>query len=201
MSKQYVGQSLHYGNQQTISPLEHAIKRTDGRNETISSIYAGTRGSASISGQLALVPILLPSGKTYTQMGVCTGTIAGSTLTHWWHALFNNSYQMLAVTTDDTTASISTNTAKILNIATVSTGASSSFTTTYEGLYYFGVMIASSAGANIPSLTGSGAVPPPVANADPAWGFTDSGLTTPPAFPYTAPTPSGTGLAYYGWVV
>jgi hypothetical protein len=201
MTKLYVGQRLTYPDHFSMSPLEHMVRSTDGRHETFSRIYAGTRGSASVSGQIALMPLPLPAGRVVSSLSVCTGTVAGSTLTHWWHALLDSNYNMLAVTTDDTTTTSSTNALKTLNVAKIASGSASSFTTTYEGLHYMGVMIASSAGANIPSLTGIGAISGPIANAVPAFGLTDSGLTTPPVFPYTAPTPSTTAIAYYGYVL
>lgn len=71
-------------------------------------------------------------------------------------------------------------------VAQTASGAAASFTTTYAGLHYLGLLVTATTVPNVygPPSQGFGAGP---ATDAPAFsGSSSSGLTTPPAFPFTA---------------
>lgn len=167
-----------------------------GRYETRSRLNSGNVGSGVVSGTLYLIPVWLPSGLVVNSITFATGSTAATTPTNQWFGLYNSSRVLLALTTNGTTGAWAANTAKTLNIATIASGASSTFTTTYEGLHYFSLMVTAT---GMPTMFGGGTVPAPVANDAPSFGAANTGMTTPPAFPFTANTPTGTGLLAYAY--
>jgi hypothetical protein len=170
------------------------------RYETTSRLRCGT-SSSPVSGQLFLSPIYLPAGVSVTQIGFVSASTAGATLTHQWFMLLDSSRVGLARTADATTAAWNANTVKSLAIAQTSAGTATSFTTTYNGLYYLGLMIAAT---TPPTLLSEGTIVGGVGgNVAPYFGGSATGQTTPPnvtANGYTAPQPSGNAMGVYGYV-
>jgi hypothetical protein len=105
---------------------------------------------------------------------------------------------MLAATADQTTTALNANTLYSLAIAAVSSGAATTFTTTYTGLYYMGFMMTAT---TMPNLVGTNHVAGDnaVMAATPALqGTSSTGQTTPPAFPFQAATlTSGLQALFY----
>lgn len=182
--------------QDTAEALRQALIPA-ARIETRSRLDCGVQSSASASGQLLLVPIWLPAGYVVSNITFVSGTTAANGPTHWWFGLYDSSRVQLATTADQTTTAWGTGTAKTLPITTVAGGAGASFTTTYTGLHYLGVMITVT--TTMPTLAGAGSLPATVASVSPGFGGADSGLTTPPVFPFTAAAPSGAGLPVYAY--
>ncbi|WP_448319222.1 right-handed parallel beta-helix repeat-containing protein [Streptomyces sp. CO7] len=185
-------QSGHGGVEDAISPAS--------RYETTSRLRCSTSGTIT-SGQLTLVPIWLPKGVTITAIGFVSGGTAAASPTNQWFALFNRDRVAVARTVDATTASWAANTVKQLNVAQTTAGSTTSYRTTYEGLYFLGVLVAA---ATPPSLLGEGNVHAALASVAPSFGGANTGLTSPPTVTsgaYTATAPSGTGLLAYGYVV
>ncbi|MDX2539787.1 right-handed parallel beta-helix repeat-containing protein [Streptomyces scabiei] len=155
--------------------LETAL-RPSGRYETTSRLRCGST-STPTSGTLYLVPIWLPKGLVISNLAFVSGGTAASSPTNWWFTLHNSSRVALARTADQTTTAWAANTIKSLAIAQTTAGTASSYTTTYSGLHYIGVMIKAS---TVCSLISEGAVPDVLASVAPGFGGTDTGQTTPP---------------------
>lgn len=170
-----------------------------GRVETRSRLDVGIASTTITSGTLYLVPIWLLNGtvvNSITFVAGATNSLSGGT--HQWFGLYDSSRVQLAVTSDDTSTAWAAQQAKTLNVATVASGSASSFTTTYTGLHYLGLMVAAS--TTMVNITGSGASNPTIENATPAFGGTNTGQTSPPAFPFTAATPTIAGPLAYAYV-
>jgi hypothetical protein len=146
-----------------------------------------TTSVATLSGNLHLVGIGLPAGLTVSSISFTNGLAGATSPTHWWFGLFDLNRVMLALTADQLTAAWAGSTLKTLNIASVASGAASSFVTTYAGLHYLAFMMSSSGNVTIPSQPGAAGVSGNISNIPPiSAGTADTGLTTPPAFPFTA---------------
>jgi hypothetical protein len=183
--------------------LEAAALPTGTLAETFPISFAVNNAAiGASSGVLQLAAVYLPAGAVIGNLGAVSSATL-NTPSHWWFALLDSSRNLLAVTADQTTAAWAARTLKTLPIATVASGASATFTTVYAGLYYLGVMAAYS-GATfglVQSDTMQGTY-----GAITNWtgpnlaGPSGSGLTTPPAFPFTASAP-GFGATFYGLVM
>lgn len=160
--------------------------------ETMSRLLASNSLSPT-SGVLTLTPIWLPKGVTISNISWANGNTAGATLTHQWAALYNSARLQLAVTADKTTSAVPINTVFTWAIATIASGSSTTFVTTYTGLYYLGLMIAAT---TLPAPVAAGG-PVAAGNLAPTFGNSDTSQTTPPAFPHTAATPNQTAPNYY----
>lgn len=161
--------------------------------ETYPRNSQGVAGFGITSGTLYLVGISLPAGLSVGHI-VFHGVAAASVPTHWWFGLYDSARVQLATTADQTTAAWAGNTSKNLAVATIASGAASSFKTTYTGLYYLGICQvattpATLAGAVI-GFTGNGLAPIPA-------GLSDTAQVAPPAFAHTATAiTSSTNYAY-----
>lgn len=184
----------------TPLPALEAAMAPAGRYETTSRLRCGTNSTAAVSGTLYLVPIWLPKGLTLSSIAFCSGGTAAGTPANWWFALFNAARVALARTADQTTTAWASNTAKSLPIAQTTAGTASSYTTTYSGLHYLGIMVKA---ATVPSLAGEGAMTNG-ADAVPGFGDTNTGMTTPPtvtAGAFTAGAFGGNaGILAYAYV-
>lgn len=167
----------------TPLPALEAALRPAGRFETTSRLRCGT-SSTPTSGTLYLVPIWLPKGAVVSNISFVSGGTAAASLTNWWFSLHDSSRKMLARTADQLTAAWAANTVMTKAIAQTTAGTASSYTTTYTGMHYLGVMVKAT---TQPSLVGEGSVADVVASMAPGYGGTDTGLSTPP-------TASGAGF-------
>jgi hypothetical protein len=102
------------------------------------------------SGTLTIASVFLTAGQAIGHLGMVTSTTAATNPVHWWLAILDNTYKLVATTADQLTGAIAAST--WFSIATTAT-----YTATYTGRYYLGVMIANSAGAQ-PTLC-SGPLP------------------------------------------
>jgi parallel beta-helix repeat protein len=185
-----------------LSPLPalEAAMRPSGRYETTSRLRLGT-SSTPTSGTLYLVPIWLPKGLVVSNITFVSGGTAAVTPTNWWFTLHNSSKVALARTADQTTSAWAANTVMTKAIAQATAGTASSYTTTYAGLHYLGVMIKAT---TVPTLISEGSMPDVVASPSPGLGGTDAGLSTPPTVTAGAFTAgafgTGSGILAYGYV-
>ena len=179
--------------------LETAL-RPSGRYETTSRLRCGTT-STPTSGTLYLVPIWLPKGLVISNIAFVSGGTGAGTPTNYWFTLHNSSRVALARTADQTTTAWAANTIKSLAVAQTTAGAASSYTTTYSGLHYLGVMIKAT---TVCSLISEGAVPDVLASVSPGFGGTDTALSTPPTVTAGAFTAgafgAGSGVLLHGYV-
>jgi len=155
--------------------------------------YAGGTATPS-TGVLILAAIALPAGLSVGHIAFHSGSVAAVTPTHWWFGLYNSSRVQLATTADQTTTAWAVSTGKSLAVATIASGAATSFTTTYAGLHYLGFMMAAATMVNLAGTTINTGI---VTLAPILYGSSTTALTTPPAFAFTggAITPAG-NLAY-----
>lgn len=175
--------------------LRSALQGT--RNETRSRLESGTNGTIS-SGFLYLVPIYLTSGTVVNSISFVSGTTAAGTPTHQWFGLYDLNRVQLATTTNDTTNAWAVSSVKTLNIAQKASGAATSFTTTYSGLHYLGLMVAAT---TAPTIVGGTTLASPLHSLTPAFGVSNSGMTTPPPFPFTANAVTGPGPTAYAYTL
>ncbi|NUS25935.1 MAG: right-handed parallel beta-helix repeat-containing protein [Streptomyces sp.] len=165
--------------------------RPPGRYETMSRLRAGT-SSTPTSGILYLVPIWLPKGAVISNLGFVSGGTAAATPTNWWFALCDNTRKMLARTADQLTAAWAANTAQSLPIAQTTAGAGTSYTTTYTGVHFIGIMVKAT---TVPSIVGEGLVAGVLAGVSPGFGGADSGMSTPPTVSGAGFTAAAFGVA------
>lgn len=176
-------------------PVNYLAPSTASYETFFRQVSSGTT-SAAVSGTLHLVAIALPSGLTIGKIGFFSNRSA-SAPTHWWFGLYDSSRVQLAVTADQTSTAWSSNTTKTLSIATIASGAASSFTTTYTGLHYLGVMMTATTTIQFDAASqATGANP----SGPTLYGTSSSSLTTPPAFPFTAASISSLSQFPYGFV-
>ncbi|GGN46812.1 right-handed parallel beta-helix repeat-containing protein [Streptomyces fuscichromogenes] len=181
-----------------LPALEMAM-RPAGRYETTSRLRLGTT-STPTSGTLYLVPIWLPKGLVISTISFISGATAAATPTNWWFTLHDSSKVALARTADQTTTAWAANTVKTLAIAQTTAGTASTYTTTYAGLHYLGIMVKAT---TVPNLVSEGSMADVVASVSPGLGGTDAGLSTPPTVTSGAFTAgafgTGSGILAYGY--
>lgn len=176
--------------------LEDAL-RPAGRWETTSRIRAGGETQPS-SGYLYLVPVWLPKGVALSNITFISGNTAAGTPTNCWFTLHDRNRVAVARTGNATTTAWAANTARTLAIAQTTAGNATTYTTTYTGLHYLGIMATAT---TMPSLVAEGRL---LAGADtsPGLGVTNSGQTTPPtvtAGAFTAASFGSAAILAYGY--
>jgi hypothetical protein len=152
--------------------------------------------STPATGTLYVMAAYLEAGQSVGHIGFGSGSTATTAAAHWWLALLDNTFTLRAHTADQLTANVAAST--WYSIATVAT-----YTATYTGCYYLGVMVATSSG-NQPSIlspsfspvtqlvTGAN-IPTPVLA-----GTSSTGLTVPGTDGTTAYlAPTGVGPLFY----
>lgn len=168
-------------------------------SETMSrdTVIAGGGSFTPPSGTLALAAIGLATATKISNISfTATGASSANTPGNWWFGLYDNNFHQLAVTANQLTAAWAASATKTLAIANIASGAATSFTTTYSGVYYIGFLMTAVTvvqlfvTGNQQALTSL----PPIMG-----GSSDTTQTTPPAFPHTATTPGGT-YKPYGYV-
>lgn len=142
------------------------------------------------TGRLSLQAIYLPAGTTINSISFWSATTAAGTPTNQLFGLFDSSYNLLRSSTNDTTTAWAANSRKTLSLT-------SSFTTTYSGLHYLGIMVTAT---TVPTLKGNTAKTGGQLNAGaPTMGGTSTtGLTT--ALPATATAPGTVTTSFWGCV-
>lgn len=163
---------------------------TNAISETIPRHVAGGTAVSLASGTLQLQAIFLPKNVTVTSISF-RSTGAASTPTHWWFSLLNSSRVWLRNTGDQTTTAWGATTTKTVNL-------SSTFTTTYEGLHYLGIMMTGTTPTTLPAVTST----TNIAGVAPILGGTSSTSMTTPITPdgSTAATAiTATAGQIYGW--
>jgi hypothetical protein len=131
------------------------------------------------TGRLSLEAIAIRSGELITSISFWSATTAAGTPTNQLFGLYDNNLNLLRATNNDTTTAWGANTRKRLNLT-------STFTTTYTGLYYLGIMVTAT---TVPTVKGYTARTGGQLNAAaPSLGGTSTtGLTTSLPTPAAAP--------------
>jgi hypothetical protein len=161
------------------------VPRTSVTSETLAMATAGT---------LMMSAIDLPVNATISNLWFPPGTTgdAGPT-TGAWMALYDSGRNLLATSAASTTAIVAS-TPFAFPIATVAAGAATSFTTTYSGLYYIGLVLNTT---NAPTLCAQVSFAATNAFVPILGGTSTAGLTAPSTFPTTAGAITATANRYY----
>jgi hypothetical protein len=193
--KKYTGKGMASQFNMPLDALRQAL--SIGKYETRSRLDCSGVGTVIATGLLGLTPIWLPSGLVVSSITFCSGSTGGTSLTHQWFGLYDSGQVQLATTSDDTTTAWASQSTKTLNVATTAAGANASFTTTYEGLHYLGLCVAAS---TVPTYYGFTATIAAVTTSPSLGGVNSTVRTTPPAFPFTAPTANQSSALLWGYV-
>lgn len=169
---------------------DDTLKPTGAIAETMPRWATGSSNASPPSGYLNLMPIWLPKGAVISNFNWFTTSGGATSPTHQWAGLYNAGRGQLALTSNKTTTAIPGLTAFTWAVATIASGPSTTFTTTYTGLHYVGLMIT----ATTPPSVGGQTVN--TGGYAPMFGTSDSGQTTPPAFPRTVATPISANPLY-----
>ena len=152
--------------------------------ETFPRPVSGNIAAALTTQNLNLVPIQLAVNTKVSNITFSLNSTSLGTPTNWWFGLYDNNRNQLALTADQLTAAWAAPSTKTLAIATVASGSASSFTTTYTGLHYVGIMLKATIVGSYDTLPGGNAnlwgLAPKMA------GTSDTTQTTPPSFPHQA---------------
>lgn len=142
------------------------------------------------TGRLSLQAIYLPAGTVISSISFWSATTAAGTPTNQLFGLFDSSYNLLRSSTNDTTTAWAANSRKNLSLT-------SSFTTTYSGIHYLGIMVTAT---TVPTIKGNTAkTGGQLGAAAPSMGGTSTtGLTT--ALPATAAAPGTVTTSFWGCV-
>lgn len=142
------------------------------------------------TGRLSLQAIWLPANTTISSISFWSATTAVGTPTNQLFGLYDINLNLLRSSTNDTTTAWAANSKKTLSLT-------STFTTTYSGLYYLGCMVAAT---TVPTLKGNTAkTGGQLGAAAPSMGGTsNTGLTT--TLPATATAPATVTTTFWGCV-
>lgn len=180
---------------------EFYARPTGAISESISRLTNMSGSNTPTSGNLYLQALAIPASVSIGHIAFVSGLTAAISPTHWWFCLFDSNRNLLASTADQTTTAFNASTLTSLPISTVAAGSASSFTTTYTGLYYVGFMMTAT---TLPPLVGTNHVAgdSAIISAAPILqGTSNTGQTTPPAFPFQATTlTSGIQSLFYCYV-
>lgn len=146
--------------------------------------------AALSSGRLSLVAIWIPSGTVISNISFWSATTALATGTNQLFGLYDINFNLLRSTTNDNSTAWAANSKKTLSLT-------STFKTTYSGLYYIGIMVAAT---TVPTLKGNTAKTGGQLSAGaPSMGGTSTtGLTT--TLPATAAAPGTVTTSFWGSV-
>lgn len=142
------------------------------------------------TGRLSLAAIYIPSGTVVSSISFWSATTAAGTPTNQLFGLYDSSLNLLRSSTNDTTTAWAANSKKTLSLT-------STFTTTYSGIHYLGLMVTAT---TVPTIKGNTAKTNGALNAAaPSMGGTSTtGLTT--ALPATAAAPATVTTSFWGCI-
>lgn len=161
------------------------------------SANIGTLAMAG-SGTLQMCSITLPRNLTVFNFNYLTGTTAASGPTNQWAALYDNNRNLLAISGNGLATAIAASTAITYPVANVAAGAATSFTTTYAGLYYFGILVTVS--TTMPTLSGLTGLAAATGLVPILAGASNTGLTVPQTFPTVATAITASTVVPLVWV-
>lgn len=142
------------------------------------------------TGRLSLAAIYLPINTTITSISFWSATTAAGTPTNQLFGLYDINLNLLRSSANNTTTAWAANSRKTLALT-------STYTTTYSGIHYLGIMVTAT---TVPTLKGNTAKTNGALNAGaPSMGGTSTtGLTT--ALPGTAAAPGTVTTSFWGCV-
>lgn len=174
-----------------LKKFDSALFLTGCKAETFPRNLVPEVNTALLStGRLSLQALAIQAGELLTSISFWSATTAAGTPTNQLFGLYDSSLNLLRSSNNDTTTAWAANTRKTLNLT-------STFTTTYSGLYYLGIMVTAT---TVPTLKGYTARTGGQLNAAaPSMGGTsNTGLTT--ALPNPANAPGTVTTSVWGCV-
>lgn len=174
-----------------LKQFDSALFLTGCKAETFPRNLVPEVNTALLStGRLSLQALAIQAGELLTSISFWSATTAAGTPTNQLFGLYDSSLNLLRSSNNDTTTAWAANTRKTLNLT-------STFTTTYSGLYYLGIMVTAT---TVPTLKGYTARTGGQLNAAaPSMGGTsNTGLTT--ALPNPANAPGTVTTSVWGCV-
>ena len=143
--KHHDAQGAEYGfNPQVTAP--YGISGC--KAESVPRTLAGVNIAAVTSGTMVMQAIWLPAGMVINNLIAHSGTTASATQTNRWMALYDNNRALLRQSTDQTTTALAAN--------TLYTAPITSFTTTYSGIHYIGILTAATTPNSLVGVTAAG---------------------------------------------
>ena len=150
------------------------------------------------TGVLMLCAIFIPANTIVNNFNFVTGSTAAVTPTNQWACLCDNNRNLLAISGNGLTAAIAANTVITTAVANTAAGAAASFTTTYGGLYYFGIAITA---GTMPTMMGTTDSATTIKNIPPILvGSSTTGLTVPSTFPTQYAAMTATTSPFYAYL-
>jgi hypothetical protein len=142
------------------------------------------------SGRLSLQAIYIPKDTLVSSISFWSATTALATATNQLFGLYDSSFNLLRQSVNDGATAWAANSRKTLAL-------SSTFTTTYSGIYYLGIMVAAT---TVPTLKGNTAKTGGQlgAGAPSMGGTSTTGLTT--TLPATAAAPGLVTTSFWGCI-
>lgn len=182
---------VYTANVTSPAPFNNQKVLTGALYETFDRNICDEVNSAVLStGRLSLQAIYIPAGVTITSISFWSATTALATGTNQLFGLYDVNLNLLRSSVNDGATAWAANSRKTLALT-------STFTTTYSGLYYLGIMVAAT---TVPTLKGNTAKTGGQLGAGtPSMGGTSTtGLTT--ALPATAAAPGTVTTSFWGCV-
>lgn len=146
------------------------------------------------TGALRMQSIGLVAGDVVTNIAVLSGTTAAGTPTHYMFGLYDSSRNLLATSTDQTTAAWGASTLKTLAMTTP-------YTVPTTGVYYIGIFVTAT---TVPTLQGSSSAPSSALGNASGMGPSIGGTTTDASLTTALPNPAAaittTGFQFYAFV-
>jgi hypothetical protein len=141
--------------------------------------------------------VYLTAGQVVSSITVMTDTTAGASLTNQWVGVFTllgTTLTLVAASAGATATSMAATTAFTYNIATIASGASTTYTVPTSGLYYVGSCIT---GTTPPNLASGPSIKVAAYSSVPYLALTATGSATPAAIGTTYTTAASSQFIYY----
>lgn len=143
--KHHDPQGAEYGfNPQVAAPYGVSGAKAESLPRTL----AGVNIAAVTSGTMVMQAIWLPAGMVINNLITHSGTTASATQTNRWMALYDQNRALLRQSADQTTT--------VLAINTLWTAPITSYTTTYSGIHYIGILTAATTANSLIGVTAAG---------------------------------------------
>lgn len=179
----------------TLSNVDLGV--TGSLASTIPRKLANTATYAITSGTLILTAVYLPANMTVANFNFMPGTTGDAGPSNQWMGLYSSARVLLAISADATSTAITASTPVVYPVATVASGAGTSYVIPSSGLYYLGLNLTTSNSPVLESfntLVGAN-TPVPILS-----GTSNTSLTAPQTFPTTATAITATAGTPLFWV-
>jgi hypothetical protein len=166
--------------------------------ETIPRMFV-TGSPTLTSSQLRTTAVYLYAGQVISNITFATSATAGATVTGTWGGLFTSNagystFTLVAATAQQGVSSLAAGSYFTWPIATIASGASSTYTVPTTGIYYIGVCITAT---TMPTVTGLSMSTAALTTAPPLQSATLTGSTNPASIGTTYTASGSSNVVYY----